>query len=357
MKLKNLARFLLYVSIQLIFVDFNSIGQINVNYRPTNIIIFIGDGMGLASISYVMAINENRLNLEKFNVVGLSKTSSANNYVTDSGAGGTAIATGYKTYNGAIGINKDSMPLKNIMELAHEKGYATGIVVTSSITHATPASFVAHVKDRDQNDEIAKAYLNNIIDVFIGGGNKYFDKNLKDSLIKLNYHLVYDTNELKITKSSKIAAFISQNHLPRAKNRGNFLPLSVAKAIEVLSNNTGGFLLMVEGSQIDWAAHLNDKDYLIDEVRDLDRAIGIALDFALKNGKTLIIVTADHETGGIVLKEDKKNKMKPKIEFCTKNHTGVMVPVFAYGIGSEFFSGIYENTEIFNKIKSLIEND
>jgi len=322
--------------------------------RPRNIIIFIGDGMGLASISYLISIEKQSLNIEKFKHIGFSKTYSASNYITDSGAGGTAIATGQKTYNSAVGVNKDTIPVKNLIEIAKEKGLTTGIVVTSSVTYATPASFVAHIKNRNLDNEIAYSYLNNTVDIFIGGGNKYFNKSIKDSLIKLGYQIVYDTNSLKVAQNTKIAALLAENHLPRAKNRGNMLSLSVKKAIDLLSKNMEGFFLMVEGSQIDWAAHLNDKNYLVDEIKDFDNAIGVALDFAMKNENTLIIVTADHETGGIILSENKRDKKLPDLKFCSKNHTGVMVPVFAYGTNAEFFTGIYENTDIFYKIKKLM---
>lgn len=269
----------------IIFFSSNLVGnfyQQNKIKKPKNIILFIGDGLGLAATSYVIEIEDKQLNIENFKIIGLSKTSSYSNYITDSGAGATAIATGHKTYNTAIGVNKDTFPVKNIMEIAKEEGLSTGIVVTSSVTHATPAAFVAHVRSRNSDKEIAYSYLNNTIDIFIGGGKKHFNSKILDSLIKLNYTIIYDTIELKNINNNKIVGLLADNHLPRAANRGNMLSLCVSKSIDLLSENSNGFFLLVEGSQIDWAAHLNEKDYLVNEIKDFDKAIGVALDFAKK---------------------------------------------------------------------------
>jgi alkaline phosphatase len=321
-----------------------------------NVILMIGDGMGLPDVYAAMSVSEKPLNIERCNVTGLQKTYSADNYITDSGAAGTALATGIKTKNGAIGMNADGKPVKSILEIAEEHGLATGLVSTSSVTHATPASFIAHQNSRGSYEDIARDFLKTDIDVFIGGGYDHFAKrkdklNLIDSLKFKGYEV--DTSMISILNSVslKLAGFTSPGQNPyRLKGRGDMLHLSTGKAIETLSKNAKGFFLMIEGSQIDWAAHSQLADTLIDETLDFDKAIGAVLDYALKDGHTLVVITADHETGGVTITGGNRAAHSIKLNFSTINHTAVMVPVFAYGPGAEEFSGIYENTDIFKKI-------
>lgn len=319
-----------------------------------NIILLIGDGMGQAHIDAAIALNGS-MNVEKMPVSGFSKTYSANNKITDSGAGATAMATGVKTYNGAIGVDVDSFPVETILEIAEKNGLSTGLISTSSITHATPASFIAHQKSRSKEEAIAEDFLRTDIDLFIGGGRAFF-KNRKDGkdltkdLESDGYSIVYDTIALK-NATGKIAALLAENQLPaRDSGRMNTLPLSVDKALSILSQNEKGFFLMIEGSQIDWAGHDNNEKYLLSELSDFDKAIGIALEFAKKEGNTLVIVTGDHETGGLTLQHNEKNSNSVRIVFSSKSHTGVMVPVFAFGPGAVNFTGIYENTALFYKM-------
>jgi alkaline phosphatase len=326
------------------------------NPKIKNVILLIGDGMGLADVYAAMTVSESPLNIERCNNIGLMKTFSSDNYVTDSGAAGTALATGNKTKNGAIGTDAQGNPVKTILEIAEEHGLATGLVSTSSITHATPASFIAHQSSRGSYEDIAADFLKTDIDVFIGGGSDHFTKrkdklNLIDSL-KLKGYEVDSTMEMVLKSSSlKLAGLTAPVHLPyRLKGRGDMLPASTGKAIEILKKNPKGFFLMVEGSQIDWAGHANVADTLIDETLDFDKAVGVALDFAKDNRHTLVIITADHETGGVTITGGNVKSHKVNLVFSTKNHTGVMVPVYAYGPGSEKFTGIYDNTEIIKKI-------
>ncbi|MBN2214804.1 MAG: alkaline phosphatase [Bacteroidales bacterium] len=327
--------------------------------RPRNIVLMIGDGMGLAQIYAGMTANHGHLNIERFKYTGLAKTWSATDYITDSGASGTAMATGQKTYNNAIGVGTDSLPCRSILEYAEDNGLFTGLIATSSIVHATPASFIAHQKHRNMYESIATDLVNSGIDVFIGGGRNYFEKrsdsiNLTDSLIIRDYQIAYDTNELKMCKPGKIAAMLANNHLPSiSEGRGNMFSLALDKAIGILSENNKGFFLMAEGSQIDWACHANDTNNIILELLDFDKAVGKALDFAARDKNTLVIVTADHETSGLALTNGDFQKGWVEMRFASHQHSGIPVPVFAYGPGAESFSGFYENTDIFQKMMQL----
>jgi alkaline phosphatase len=321
-----------------------------------NVILMIGDGMGLPDVYAAMSVSATPLNIEQCKFIGLQKTYSSNNYITDSGAAGTALATGNKTKNGTIGMDAEGKFVKSILEIAEEHGLATGMVSTSSVTHATPASFIAHQSSRGSYEDIASDFLKTDIDVFIGGGYDHFAKrkdglNLVDSLRKRGYEVDTTLNLILSSASSKLAGFTAALQNPyRLKGRGNMLPESTGKAIEILSKKPKGFFLMVEGSQIDWAAHVNFADTVIDETLDFDKAVGVALDFARNDGHTLVIVTADHETGGVTITGGDQKARTVKLSFSTKDHTAVMVPVYAFGPGSEKFAGIYDNTDIFKKI-------
>lgn len=321
-----------------------------------NVIFLIGDGMGVSHITAGMTVKKKPLNIERCQTVGLIKTHSASNYITDSGASTTAFATGEKTYNKALGVGVDSLPLKNIVEVLSERDYATGVVSTSSVLHATPAGFVAHNAHRNNYTEIALDFIHSPIDVFIGGGRDMFlhrpdSLNLIDSLISRGFNISYNLDSLPEKSMSKLAVLTAPEHNPTySQGRGDMLPKATEIALKNLSQNTTGFFLMVEGSQIDWGGHDNDIDYIVEEMIDFDNAVGVAIDFAEKNKNTLVVITADHETGGLGINGGNLKDGTIEVGFTTGSHTGVMVPVFAYGEGAEAFSGIYDNTEIFYKI-------
>lgn len=328
--------------------------------NPKNIILFIGDGMGVSHLYAGMTKSGQPFNLEKFPYSGLSKTYSADNYITDSAAGGTAIATGEKTNNGMIGVRPDGTPASSITEIAHNKGLGAGVVSTSAITHATPASFVAHNAGRGNYEEIANDFLKGTIDVFIGGGEDHF-RNRKDGtdltlkLKEQGFDVVFNIEDLKKSQSSKLAGLLAKEHMPKASDgRQGMLSSMTRKAIETLSKNKNGFVLMVEGSMIDWGGHENNLDYITDEMIDLDQAIGVALEFASLDKNTLVVVTADHETGGLVLSGGDIPTRSVEAKFAGKDHSAVMVPIFSFGPGAEKFSGIHENTFFFNEFVQLL---
>lgn len=329
--------------------------------NPKNIILFIGDGMGTAEISAAITMSASTLNIETFPYSGFSKTSSSDKYVTDSAAGGTAIAAGNKTKNGMIGVGPDSIAVQSIMEIAKKNGLSTGLISTTAITHATPASFVAHNAGRGNYEDIAKDFMNNTIDVFIGGGVNHF-KNRKDGvdltaqLEKNGYDVVYTLEEMENSSATKLAGLLAPVDMPTVlAGRGKMLEDATRKAIEILSRNKKGFILMVEGSMIDFGGHANDINYDVSELLDLDKAVGVAMDFANIDGNTTVVITADHETGGLTLTDGSPTEHTVQAAFSTKGHTAVMVPIFALGPGAANFSGIHENTFFFGEFINLLK--
>ena len=324
--------------------------------KPKNVILMIGDGMGVSQVYAGMTAKHGHLELERCPYTGFIKTYSSDNYITDSAAGATAFACGQKTKNGCISLSSTGDTLKSILWYAEENGLSTGLVAICKITHATPAAFIANNISRENYEAIAEDFLKTDIDVFIGGGRDNFEKrqdsiNLSDQLRAANYQLVYDTLGMNEVQEGKLAALLWPGHPPRySQGRGDFLSKASSKAVDLLNQNPVGFFLMIEGSQIDWGGHDNDNDYVVEEMVDFDNTIGKILDFAEKDGETLVIITADHETGGYALNDGNLKEGWVKGVFTTNHHTGTMVPVFAFGPGAKNFTGIYENTGIFYKI-------
>ena len=324
-----------------------------------NAILVIGDGMGLAQVTAGLVAGGGSLVLESFPIVGLSKTFSSGQLVTDSAAAATALACGVKTKNGAIGVDAAGRRVPALVELARLKGMRTGLVVTSSITHATPAAFYAHQISRKNDEAIARDLVASGLDLFIGGGRRFFDRrsdgcDLMAELEAAGYELVTDPRGLAAAKEPRLAGLVAEEDLPTITNgRGDYLPDAVGTSLSRLPGPKG-FFLMVEGSQVDFGAHDHDASRTIAEILDLDLAIARALDFARRDGETLVVVTADHETGGIALTSGSLEKSTVEARFGTREHTATMVPVFAFGPGAESFAGIYENTGVFDRIRSAL---
>lgn len=372
---------LIAISPELLNAKTQKIGE-NQETLPRNIIIMIGDGMGIGSISAYYLANTNA-NISRFKNIGLMTTYADGSLVTDSGAGGTALATGFKTKNGYISVLPDGTVVPTVMEVAKTKGKNTGIVVTCSITHATPAVFYSHVSSRGNEAEIATFATNQTIDVFIGGGLSFFipstthsttqdgyqeeiktetkvQLNLLDTMKSLGYTIItnYDDFSKHTTRGSeRLLALLEPMHLPSAVSGSRKLSLSemTKKSLEILSKSQKGFVLMVEGSQIDWEAHANNARGLMAEMKDFDDAVGVALDFAITNQDTLVIVTSDHETGGVGIIGGVIGK-STTIRFVSKDHTAELVPVFSYGPSSDRFVGIFDNTYIGKKLIEMVRN-
>ena len=328
------------------------------NEKPKNIILFIGDGMGPAQVS-AHKLKNGITSFDQFNYAGLVTNQASDQLITDSGAAATALATGHKSYNGAVSISPEGDTLKTVFEYAKEQGMATGLVVTCTVTHATPACFVSHEESREDHNEIAKQITDFNPDVLIGGGLMYFLPESTDGserqdtldLIKQrssNKNIVYSYDELKMMDSNLgLTALLEMENLPPAPERNYTLGDLTRKALDILStNNENGFILMVEGSQIDWACHDNMFELFLAEMKDFDSALAEGLKFADNNPETLIIVTADHETGGLALTKGSSENILTGATFSTGGHTASMIPVFAKGPSAQKFSGIIDNTDI-----------
>ena len=349
----------LFTSFNLSFSQSLKLEMSKKNKVPTNIILMIADGAGLSQITASIYKNENKSNLEYFKVVGLQKTHSANSLITDSAASGTAMACGIKTLNGAIGVDSKNRPYESILKICEKKGYNSGLIVTSSIVHATPASFYANVISRAEYQRIAYQLSESPVDFFIGGGEKHFIKrNDKKNLINemKDWEFVNSLNQFDLSISKKVGYFISYDEPENLiEGRKPLLDIGLNSMLKKLNSLNEPFFLLVEGSQVDWGGHDNDLEYLTSEYIEFDRAIGVALNFVKKNPNTLLIVTADHETGGLGITSKSIEKLNSKVRFSTKGHTASMVPVFSIGVGANEFSGIYDNTEIFNKMMLQIK--
>jgi len=337
-------------------------GAIQVDFaeRPKNIVLLIGDGFGLTQMSAMLYQNGNRCSLESFPVIGLHKNTSADNLITDSAAAATAFACGIKTYNAAVGVSNDTIRCRTILEQAEDRGMATGIIVTSPVTHATPAAFVSHVSIRTQNEKIATDFLKTEIDLFIGGGQKFFerrddDRNLVKELEKKGYYVssYYNTDLFQfhhLDKRRNFAYFTADNQPLSAIQGRDYLPYATHLALPFLrARSEIGFFLMIEGSQIDWGGHAKDAPMMLAELRDFDAVIKKALQFAAEDRETLVIVTGDHECGGTAILEGSKLK-KLNLGFTTNGHTATLIPVYAFGPQAELFGGIYDNTQLYNKM-------
>ncbi|MFO7755064.1 MAG: alkaline phosphatase [Bacteroidales bacterium] len=355
---KKVTALLLFIAVFLssyAFIDENK--KTNKPQEVKNIILLIGDGMGVTQVSGAMTISGDKLNMTNSRHIGLIKTHSFDDYNTDSAAGGTAISSGKKTKNGMIGMSADSNRVKLITEIIRrKKEMSYGVVSTSSVTHATPASFVAHNISRNDYEGIALDFVRNKPDVFIGGGKDNFIKRRDQrDLIRVlendGYQVVFNMDDLIEADAERVAGLMADGHMPAlAENRGDMLSKATGKSIELLNRNRKGFFLMVEGSQIDWGGHANDTQYVLEEMIDFDKAVGVALQFAASDPNTLVLVTSDHETGGMVIQDGELKEKSVSADFGVSGHTGVLVPVFAFGAGADMFTGVYENTGLFDKM-------
>lgn len=333
--------------------------------KAVNVIYMIGDGMSLPQIYATMLASDKDLAFTEFPYSGIVITKSASNDITDSAAAGTALACGGKTRNGMVGMTPDSIPMRSVLDVLAENGKTTGIVVTCYATHATPAAFYAKVPARNQYETIAEQMMNcDNLNVIIGGGRRYFNlrndgRDLFEEMTQKGWK-VYDTLANIDVTNKKYAVLVEEEHLPVISERGDFLPRGVKTALETLDGSENGFFLMVEGSLIDMACHNNDSAYMVGEVKDFSDAIQVALDYTKTHENTLLVVTADHETGGLSLRDPKGHYNNPCMAFSTGSHTCLPVMVFAYGPSAEQFTGWMENSDLKGKILNacgITEND
>ena len=325
-----------------------------------NIILMIGDGMSLTPIvaARIRALGaDGTLHIQRMPVTGFLNTHAADKLITDSASSATSLSSGYKTNNGMIGMLPDGTKVYTILEAARDKGMATGLVATSTITHATPASFAAHVRARSNQAAIAVDFIANRVNVILGGGREFFmpqtdhesrrldDRNIVEEAISAGYEFVQTKAELENSNGSYVLGLFENGPLTTNAPEPTIEEMTI-KAIEILSRNDNGFFLMVEGSQIDWGEHDNDGDYAIRQMLMFDLAIKRAVEFAENNGETLLVITADHETGGMTINGGELTGENLELKWTTGSHTGISVPVFAFGPHAERFMGWKDQTDI-----------
>lgn len=328
--------------------------------KVKNVILMIGDGMSLMHVYTAWAANRGKLWLENAQATGLSKTWAVKKLVTDSGSGGTSLATGVKTVCHAVGVDPEGKPLTSLVDVAKELGKDAGMAVTCRLWDATPCDFCCHNIDRDKEEELVGDYPTSGVDFVFGGGAQKFT-NRKDGrdifkeLQKKGYHVSRTLDDFfAYDKNSRIFAVPYDKDTPLPDERGDLLARASMKGISLMNQNKNGFFMMIEGSQLDDYGHFNQLDLLMKETLDFDQTVGEVMKWAAKDGETLVVVTADHETGGLTLVNGNKDEGRVECCFSTKDHSGAMVPVYAFGPGAENFTGIFENTDVFKKIKKLM---
>lgn len=322
------------------------------NTPVKNVILLIGDGNGLSQISSAVLANNGALSVTQLKSIGFIKTQSADDFTTDSAAAGTALATGQKTNNRAIGTDSVRKPIPNILEILQKRNFSTGVITTDEITGATPAAFYAHTEERSNTEGISKDLFKSKLNLFVGGGASIFEKTSLSSKFKL----LNSVKDLQTVTNDTVGVFISQSRVPSVlEGRGELLADATKYSLEFLNKKNKPFFLMIEGAQIDSFGHVNNAAGIVAETIDFDTAITQALMFADKNEGTLVIITADHETSGFAIPQGNVKKHKIEGDFITNDHTATMVPIFSYGPHSQDFQGVYENNEVFHKILSLLK--
>ena len=326
--------------------------------KVKNVIFLIGDGTGLSQWSVGWVANGGALNIDQMPVAGYSRTYCTDRLVTDSCAGGTALSSGQKTKYGYIGIDENAEPIASNLHYAMKKGMKTGVTVTCRINDATPADFCVHGPSRGDEEGLAAQYVGCGVDFISGGGTHFWNqrsdgRNLIEEMKALGYTYVDKLEDIADAPGDKFLGLYDEYDLKPALDRGPILMESTMKAIRMLDNKKG-FFLMVEGSQIDDWAHRNKVGYMCEELFDFDKVIGAVLEWAERDGQTLVVVTADHNTGGLTLLKGSIEERTVKVHFSTKGHDGIVVPVFAFGPGAERFAGVHENAEIGQIVKELM---
>ena len=324
-------------------------GPLAAQEAPPRVILFIGDGTGVGAWT-AARVSADALAVDLLPVGGLVDTREGSGKITDSAASATALATGIHTFNGAISVGPDSQPVTTVLELAEARGMATGLVATSSITHATPAAFSAHVTQRDEQFEIARQMAGQGIDVLLGGGRRFFDPAVRPDSADLLGGLARRSTlvdspaafrALDLDSVTTLVGLFADDGMPAVADRAPTLAEMTAAALAILNRDPDGFFLMVEGSQPDWREHDNDSLAAVaTEVLDLDRAVAVALEYCARHPETLLVVTADHETGGLSVVADSTGAFAAV--YAGGDHTAALVPLFARGPGAERFGGMHE---------------
>ena len=360
-----------------------------IDEKAKNIILLIADGMSLSQITaYRMmkgSLNE-RISMDNFPYSGIVLTHSYNAAVTDSASSATAYSTGFKTNNGVLGLDKDLNVLENLTETIDKFGFVSSLISTSEVTHATPAAFASHVDLRWKTDIISSQMIDSKVATILGGGRYFFIPEEEGGKREDGINLLNEINQSHILLTQKndlsnisgslnkqVLGLFADEHLRDEDKKDNhklepslaeMLEYSVSRSNLLIDQGCAGFFVMAEGSQVDWAGHSNDFDYLIREMEDFDEAVDLALEIAKERKDTLVVVTSDHEVGGLLIEPSNPidNSLdEVKFSFNTAvgggTHTGVPVPVYAYGPGSENFTGTLDNTDIYYAMLAALDLD
>lgn len=323
-----------------------------------NVILLIGDGMGLAQLQAAYAFNR-ALTTLLIPTIGLQETGALDAYTTDSAGAGSALATGKKTKNRHISVDSMGRIHPSITDYAKKGGMVCGLVTAGNVADATPAAFYGHAVERDDNDALTAYLMDGKLDLLVGSGKRLFThrKDGRDLWSELSSHYRMVTDLHLLDKGPEKTICIDERFDQAVSGQTiGLLAEATRSAIEQLDRTDGkGFFLMVEGAKIDYAGHANSLPGSIMETLSFDLAVAEALRFADEDGGTLVIVTGDHETGGLTLIDGDWEKGEITALYMTDDHTPVMLPVFAYGPGSNGFKGTYPNTEIFHKLKQLLK--
>ena len=323
------------------------------NAKVRNVILLIGDGMGHGAVNAAMYANGGALTMTNLRTFGLVRTQSADNFTTDSAASGTAYATGQKTNNGFVGMNTEREPITNIPEYLTPLGYACGVLSTDDLNGATPAAFFAHQAARGEKEAIWADLPASVLKFASAGTQSTFESMplATQDAIRKTFTVVYDPKDPAVAGSERLL------YLPESVNldRGDYLPATTEMAINYLSQRgKKGFFLMIEGARIDKREHSNDLPETLAEMLDFDKAVEAAVRFAEQDGHTLVVISADHETGATLLTGGDLETGFVRVAFTSKSHTPMMVPLFAYGPHSRDFAGVQENSDVANKILQLL---
>ena len=326
------------------------------NAKVRNVILLIGDGMGQGAVNAAMYANGGKLTMTNLHTFGYVRTQSADNFTTDSAASGSAYATGQKTNNGYLGVNPEKERIANIPEKLAPLGFACGVVSTDDLNGATPAAFFAHQAGRNAKDDIWSDLPGSSL-IFASAGTQHAFETLPIGIqesIQREFTVVYNPTDPAGNGAKRLL------YLPRTvgDDRGNYLPETTEMAIEYLSaNSKKGFFLMVEGAHIDHGAHANNTAQTVKETLDFDKAVEAAIRFAERDGHTLVIISADHETGATTLLRGEPADGYVSTGFASRGHSPMMVPLFAYGPRSRDFSCVQENSDVSNKIVAILKGD
>ncbi|MBD3407996.1 MAG: alkaline phosphatase [Candidatus Lokiarchaeota archaeon] len=347
-----------------------------------NIILMIGDGMGFEQVKLARWVEkgvDGQLVMESLPFNSSVTTHSADSSITDSAASATAIATGVKTDNGVISKDPDGHNLETILELAQRLDKSTGVISTCYIQHATPAAFMTHINDRNSYNTITKQIIDSAnVDVLLGGGLHYFSNANITTMQDKGYSFVQNLSEMNMVSEGKLFGIFSDFHMDYELNRELTVIPSLAqmtnKSLELLSQDTDGFFLMVEGGRIDHAGHDNNKVQNALDTIAFDKAVEVALHYTVTHDDTMLIVTADHETGGLIVNsntldstlpsdentEEEKRQLRADrvdqidVTWSSSGHTAVNVPIYGYGsIFDDMSNEVLDNTDIFQLMVSF----